>query len=158
MSVRDGCSWAADTGLPPVKPLPQCDSVRHQVHISSVPVLSVPLSGEVVRYGCPSPRRRSPAEEAGTRGARESGKKRGGPACCRFFLDHGARYGFSCPAACHEWQVSWHCCLSGCVYGGTVPLAEFPRLLEGSQVTGSSWEQRFLPCGGGERASTCSDR
>ena len=138
LSVRDGCSLAADTGLPPVQPLPQCYSGRDQVHISSVPVLSVPLSGEVARYGGPSPRRRSPAQEAGPRGARESGKKRGGPGCCQFHLDDRARYGFSCPKTCPEWQVSWHCCLSGCVCAGTVPLAEFPWLLEDSQVTGSS--------------------
>ncbi|XP_070334211.1 uncharacterized protein [Odocoileus virginianus] len=120
--------------------------------------------GEVARYGCPSPRRRSPAHEAGARGARQSGKKCGAPGCCQFFLDHRARYGFSCHKTCHELHLSWHCCLSGCPYGGTVPLAEtpggseIPRLLEDFQITGSSWERRGLPCGRRGRASTCLDR
>ena len=73
-----------------------------------------------------------------------------GTGCCYCFLDHPARYGFSCPKTCREFQVSWDC-LSGCSYRGTVPLAEkpegseFPWLLEDSRVTGSSWEQPFLP-------------
>ena len=47
---------------------------------------------------------------------------------------------------------------------GGLPLAEkpgeseFPQVLGDSQVTGSSWERPCLPSGGGQRASTCSDR
>ncbi|CAM9710576.1 unnamed protein product [Rangifer tarandus platyrhynchus] len=82
--------------------------------------------GEVARYGCPSPRIRSPAHEAGARGARQSGKKCGAPGCCQFFLDHRARYVFSCPKTCREFQVSWRCCLSGSPCGGTIPLVDKP--------------------------------
>ncbi|CAM9710717.1 unnamed protein product [Rangifer tarandus platyrhynchus] len=83
-------------------------------------------AGEVARYGCPSPRIRSPAHEAGARGARQSGKKCGAPGCCQFFLDHRARYVFSCPKTCREFQVSWRCCLSGSPCGGTIPLVDKP--------------------------------
>ena len=50
------------------------------------------------------------------------------------------------------------------MYGGTIPFAEkpgaleFPWVLGDSKVTGSSWERPCLPCGGGQRASMCSDR
>ncbi|XP_070334213.1 uncharacterized protein [Odocoileus virginianus] len=138
--------------------------VHGEGHGGAEEVSGLSSGGEVARYGCPSPRRRSPAHEAGARGARQSGKKCGAPGCCQFFLDHRARYGFSCHKTCHELHLSWHCCLSGCPYGGTVPLAEtpggseIPRLLEDFQITGSSWERRGLPCGRRGRASTCLDR
>ena len=86
-----------------------------------------------------------------------------GPGCCHCSLDNRARYAFPCPKMYHGFRLSWDC-LSGCTYGGTVPLAEkpggseFPWLLEDSQVTGSSWERPYLPCRGGQRASTCLDR
>ena len=79
------------------------------------------------------------------------------------FCNQRAWYTVPCPKTCHGFQVFWDC-LSGCKYGGTIPLAEragsseFPQLLEDTQVTGSSWEWRCLPCGGGQQASTCSDR
>lgn len=134
-------------------------SERPGTHVKPACAFCPLLTGEVARYDCPSPRRRSPAHKVVTRGARECDR----PRLLPVLLDHRAWYAFPNPKMC-RFRLSWDC-MSSCKYGGTVPLAEKPGGSEFPLVLGETSGHWLLlgsvlpgPCRGGQQASTCSDQ